>query len=83
MGAALDGNANSSFKAWAIFEGEMLSKSWSGMLETIMTGKKAAELLGLSSSFDLMARAPENVRIFNAAMADLTGSRYCGFAVGI
>lgn len=73
MGAALDGTANPSFKAWAIFEGEMLSKSWNGMLETIMTGKTAAQLLGFGSSFDLMARSPENVRIFNAAMADLTG----------
>ena len=73
VGAALDGAAKPSFKGWAIFEGEMLSKSWSGMLETIMTGKTAAQLLGLNNSFDLMARVPENVRIFNAAMAELTG----------
>lgn len=72
-GAALDGAAKPSVKAWVIFEGEMLSRSWGGMLETIMTGKTAAQLLGFDSSFDLMARAPENVRIFNAAMADLTG----------
>src|SRR6185436_11397940 len=38
MGAALDGAAAHSFKAWAIFEGEMLSKSWSGMLESVVTG---------------------------------------------
>jgi hypothetical protein len=42
------------------------------MLETIMTGKTAAQLLSLTNSFDLMSRAPENVRIFNAAMVDLT-----------
>jgi len=42
------------------------------MLETIMTGKTAAQLLGLDNSFDLMSRTPENVRIFNAAMVDLT-----------
>jgi len=71
-GAALDGAAENSFKAWAIFEGEMLSKSWNGMLETIMTGKTAAHLLGARDSFDLMARTPANVGIFNAAMADLT-----------
>src|SRR4051794_2840622 len=71
-GAALSGTANPSFKAWAIFEGEMLAKSWSGMLETITTGRTAAQLLGFNSSFEMMARAPENVRIFNAAMADLT-----------
>ena len=73
VGAALAADARPSFKAWAIFEGEMLSGSWSGMLDTIMTGKSAAELLGFSSSFELMARKPENVRKFNAAMADLTG----------
>lgn len=72
IGSALDGGANPSFKSWAIFEGELLSKSWNGMLETIMTGKTAAELLGLANSFDLMARSSENVGIFNAAMADLT-----------
>ncbi len=72
IGAALDQAADHSFKGWAIFEGEMLSKSWNGMLESIMTGKTAAQLLGLDNSFDLMSRTPENVRIFNAAMADLT-----------
>lgn len=72
MGAALDSDADQSFKAWAIFEGEMLAKSWNGMLESIMTGKTAAQLLGLGNSFDLMSRSPENMRIFNAAMMDLT-----------
>jgi hypothetical protein len=72
IGAVLDEAADHSFKAWAIFEGEMLSKSWNGMLETIMTGKTAAQLLGLDNSFDLMSRTPKNVRIFNAAMVDLT-----------
>ena len=50
----------------------MLSRSWSGMLETIMTGKTAAQLQGFDNSFDLMARMPETVRTFNAAMAELT-----------
>ena len=72
MGSALDGSSEQSFKAWAIFEGEMLSKSWNGMLESVMTGKTAAQLLGFGSSFELMARSPENIGIFNAAMADLT-----------
>jgi hypothetical protein len=72
IGAALDGSAEQSFKAWAIFEGDMLFKSWHGMLETIMTGKTAAHLLGARNSFDLMARTPASVGIFNAAMADLT-----------
>ena len=49
MGSALDGSADQSFKAWAIFEGEMLSKSWSGMLDSVMTGKTAAQLLALTA----------------------------------
>ena len=50
----------------------MLSKSWNGMLATIMSGKTAAQLQGFDNSFDLMARVPENVGIFNAAMTDMT-----------
>jgi len=72
MGAGLDGEAEQSFKSWAIFEAEMLSKRWSGMLESVMTGKTAAELQGFASSFELMGRTPENVDKFNAAMTELT-----------
>jgi len=50
----------------------MLSKSWGGMLESVMAGKTAAELQGLANSFDLMGRTPEIVDKFNAAMAELT-----------
>ena len=46
VGACLDGASEQSFKAWAILEAEMLTKSWSGMLESVMTGKTAAQLLG-------------------------------------
>ena len=72
IGAGLDGDAEHSFKHWAIFEGEMLSKSWNGMLESITTGKTAAEIQNVANSFDLMARVPENISIFNAAMTDMT-----------
>jgi hypothetical protein len=72
MGAGLDGAAEQSFKSWAIFEAEMLSTRWSGMLESVMTGKTAAELQGLANSFELMGRTPELVDKFNAAMTELT-----------
>ena len=39
VGACLDGEAEPSLKGWAIFEAEVLSKSWSGMLESVMTGR--------------------------------------------
>ena len=42
------------------------------MLDSIMTGRTAAQLLGLSNTFDLMSRTPGNVQTFNAAMANLT-----------
>ena len=72
LGSALDASADQSFKAWAIFEGEMLSRSWSGLLETIVTGKTAAQLQGFDNSFQLMSRSVDNIATFNAAMADLT-----------
>jgi len=72
VGACLDGEAERSFKGWTILEAEMLSKSWSGMLESVMTGKTAAELQGFASSFELMGRTPENVDKFNLAMTELT-----------
>jgi cyclopropane fatty-acyl-phospholipid synthase-like methyltransferase len=42
------------------------------MLESIMTGKTAAEIQNVANSFDLMARVPEHVSMFNAAMTDMT-----------
>jgi hypothetical protein len=72
MGTALDGAAESSCRASAIFEGQVLSKSWNGLLESIMTGKTAAQLQCVNDVFDLMAQSPENVGIFNAAMVELT-----------
>jgi ubiquinone/menaquinone biosynthesis C-methylase UbiE len=72
VGACLDGAAEHSFKGWAILEAEMISKSWSGMLESVMTGKTVAELQGVADTFELMARTPENVDKFNTAMTELT-----------
>ena len=72
LGAGLDGTAEQSFKAWAILEGQMLSNRWNGLLDSVMTGKTAAQLQGVNDSFELMARSPEAVRVFNAAMVDVT-----------
>jgi len=72
VGACLDSAAEQSFKGWAILEAEMLAKSWSGMLESVMTGKTAAELQGVADSFELMGRTPGNVDKFNLAMTELT-----------
>ena len=72
VGACLDSAADQSLKGWAILEAEMLSKSWSGMLESVMTGKTLAELQGVADSFELMGRTPGNVDKFNLAMTELT-----------
>ncbi|WP_063799761.1 methyltransferase [Bradyrhizobium jicamae] len=72
VGACLDGAAEQSFKGWAILEAEMVSKSWSGMLESVVTGKTGAQLQGVDDSFELMGRTPEIVDKFNVAMVELT-----------
>ena len=72
IGVCLDGAAERSIKGWVIFEAEMLTKSWSSMFDTIMSGKNAAELQGYANSFELMGKTPENVERFNAAMVDHT-----------
>jgi hypothetical protein len=70
IGAALVEDATPSFKAYALLEGKMLVGLWSGLLETVMTGKSAAQVRGSDNFFELMAA--EDVRIFNAAMVNLT-----------
>ena len=72
IGRQLDERACGSVKDWIIFEGELLAKSWTGLLNSVRTGKTAAQLQGVANSFDLMARTPGNVAIFNAAMTNLT-----------
>lgn len=72
LGSGLDGAAGRSFKNWVIFEGSMLTRRWDGLLDSIMSGKTDAQLQEVDDNFDLMARTPEHVRIFNEAMTDLT-----------
>ena len=72
MGGHLAGSADESLKTWALFEGELLSRAWGGLLDSVRTGKTAAELAGIDNSFDLMAQNPERVQVFNQAMAALT-----------
>jgi hypothetical protein len=72
LGSGLDEAAERSFRHWAIFEGHMLTRRWDGLLESVMSGKTAAQLQNVDNNFDLMARTPEHVRMFNAAMTDQT-----------
>ena len=62
VGACLDGACRAIVQGLGNLRSARCSrKSWSGMLETVMTGKTAAQLQGSANSFDLMARTPDNV----------------------
>jgi O-methyltransferase domain len=50
----------------------MVLRSWAGLLDSIRTGKPAAELAGFDSGFELIADKPRLVRMFNEAMAAFT-----------
>jgi hypothetical protein len=73
LGRQLDETADPSFKDWVLFEGEMLAKSWSGLVESVRSGKSAAELRGDGDDgYAATSNAPERTRQFNAAMVNLT-----------
>lgn len=73
LGRQLDEIANPSFKDWVLFEGEMLLQSWSGLVESVRTGKTATELRGDGDDrYAATGNAPEWTRRFNAAMVNLT-----------
>ena len=71
LGAPLAASSPQSLKAWAIFEGEMLRNSWSGLTDSVRSGQTIGELAGATDRFALMARNPQAVETFNAAMRDL------------
>jgi hypothetical protein len=72
VGSSLDETSASSLKSWAIFESEIIAANWQSLLDTVRTGLTPAQRAGASNNFELMARSPERVAIFNAAMTDLT-----------
>ena len=72
VGSALDGDSPFSVKGWAMMETELVKSRWARLHDFVMTGKTTAQLQGAGNSFDLMARSPQAVATFNAAMADLT-----------
>lgn len=73
LGRQLDEAADPSFKDWVLFEGEMLAQSWSGLVDSVRSGKSAGELRGDGDDrYAATSNAPEWNRRFNAAMANLT-----------
>jgi len=73
MGGRLSGNAPQSLRQWALFEGQLLVQSWTGLIESIRTGKTGAELAGLTGDkvFEQMAKSGV-ADVFNQAMVAFT-----------
>ncbi|MFG3591031.1 methyltransferase [Bradyrhizobium sp. RDI18] len=73
MGRQLDETADPSFKDWVLFESEMLAQSWSGLIDSVRTGKTASQLRGDGDDrYAVTGHATEWTRRFNAAMVSLT-----------
>ncbi len=72
VGRHLAGDDATSLKAYALFEGEMLTRSWAGLIDSVRTGKTEAEIANLGNRFNQLAGNPEQLTIFRQAMADLT-----------
>jgi ubiquinone/menaquinone biosynthesis C-methylase UbiE len=73
LGRQLDRNADPSFKDWVLFEGEMLVQSWSGLIDSVRTGKSATQLRGDGDDrYAEIANSPEWIARFNGAMVNLT-----------
>ncbi|MCK1669927.1 methyltransferase [Bradyrhizobium sp. 153] len=73
LGRQLDGSADQSFKDWALFEGEMLVQTWSGLIDSVRTGKSATQLRGEGDDrYAAGGNSPERIARFNGAMVNLT-----------
>ncbi|WP_128925372.1 methyltransferase [Bradyrhizobium guangxiense] len=73
LGRQLDETADPSFKDWVLFEGEMLAQTWTGLVESVRTGKTATQLRGDGDDrYAATGQATEWTRRFNAAMVSLT-----------
>jgi 16S rRNA G1207 methylase RsmC len=72
VGTHLAASAEHSLKAWVLLEGGMLRASWSELIESIRTGKSAAELAGRSVQEHFANMATTNRGLFDEAMLSLT-----------
>ena len=78
LGTHLASDSEHSIKAWTLFEGGKLKARWDGLIESIRTGKTAAELAGLGQErFEVMAKT-KDAALFNEAMASVTRSAVPG-----
>lgn len=72
IGTRLAARSERSLKAWVLVEGEMLRAGWSGLIESIRTGKTANELAGLGQErFERLAETKQ-AGLFNEGMVSMT-----------
>jgi len=73
MGCHLSGRAPGSLRPFAVFEGQLLTRGWAGLLESIRTGKTASELAGITAEQSFAQMAESGVAdVFNEAMVAFT-----------
>jgi O-methyltransferase domain/Dimerisation domain len=72
VGTHLAANTERSLKAFVLLEGGMLRSSWSELLESIRSGKTAAELAGRTVQEHFAKMATTNRGLFDEAMVSLT-----------
>jgi SAM-dependent methyltransferase len=72
MGTLLAADSERSLKAWVFLEGKILRASWGEFIESIRTGKTAAQLAGLGEErFEALAKT-KDAGLFNDAMVAMT-----------
>lgn len=73
LGSTLRSDAPVSLRALATSElGEVHYPSWGALLHTVQTGEKAFDHVFGMNVWDYLAKHPENAKIFNQSMTDLT-----------
>src|SRR5580658_6228833 len=73
LSAVLRSNANPSLRAFAVMHGrDWHGRGWAGLEECVRTGKQAIERIYGVPIFQYMEQHPEEGRIFDQAMTDLS-----------
>ena len=73
LSAVLRSNANPSLRAFAVMHGrEWHARGWARLEDSVRTGKQAMEQIYGAPVFQFMEQHPEEARIFDQAMSDLS-----------
>lgn len=72
MGTHLADNSERSLKAFVLLEGGLIRGAWNELIESIQTGKTAAELAGRTPQEHFANAAKKSAGLFNEAMSSIT-----------